>query len=199
MILEILILFFLLFFMLIMFFLTVYVAVIGRLGLQIFRYNFPLLRKRGAHFLILQKDGRFKWVYKKFQAIWDWKDGSKAHISKKFDRISQSAEPLIFLIEGFPTNVKLFDQLTRAEISKFVNNINKMAYSTGRLVETDEEQKGEWLWKLIPIIGVILTLVTAIIALGIFLNIGELIEIINQIKPHLPAAIEAIKNAPREI
>lgn len=198
MILELLILGFFLVLMLIFFFFSVYVTVIGRIGLQFFRYNFPLLKKRGAWYLILLNDGRFKLVYKKFQSVWDWKDESKAYISKKFDRVSQTAEPLIFLIEGFSTNVKLFEQLTRAEISKIVNNIIKTSYSTGRLVEEDEGQKGNW-WKLIPVIGLIVTIIVGLIALAIFLNLNDLTSILNEIKPYVPAAVEALKNTPRQI
>lgn len=188
-----------LFFMVIGFALIFYIAIIGRIGLQFFKYNVPFLKRRGTHYLIWEKSGRFKWIYGKFKSEWEWPDNSKSYIGRNFERLSQTAEPLILLVEGFPTNVRLGQLLPTFELSKNVTNIIKTSYGTGRVAEELGTKKGDVLTKLIPLMTLILVGISLIVVVGMFLNMSELTDILEQIKPHIPAAIEALKNAPKEI
>ncbi len=176
-----------------------YIAIIGRIGLQFFKYNFPLMKRRGTHYLIQEKNGRYKWLYSSFKSQYKWPDGTVSYIGKNFDRLSQTAEPLVFLVEGFPTNPRLGDLLPKFELSKVVNNIIKTSLSTGRLSEDIGEKKGDNLLRILPFITVILVAVMLMLVVGLFLNMSEISETLEQIKPLIPAAQEALKNAPRQI
>lgn len=187
------------FFMGIGFVLIFYILIIGRIGLQFFKYNVPFMKRRGTHYLIWEKTGRFKWIYGRFKSEWDWEDGSKSYIGRNFERLSQTAEPLVLLVEGFPTNVRLAQLLPTFELSKNVTNIIKTSYGTGRVAEDAGTEKVDKLLKILPFMTLILVAVTLILAVGTFIGLSELSEILNEIKPHIPAAIEAIKNAPKQI
>ncbi len=82
--------------MVVFFALIFYIAIIGRIGIQFFKYNLPFMKRRGTHYLIWEKNGRFRWEYSKFKSEWDWDDNSKSYIGRNFDRLSQTAEPLVF-------------------------------------------------------------------------------------------------------
>lgn len=188
-----------LFFMVIFFGLLFYIAIIGRIGLQFFKYNLPFMKRRGTHYLIWEKNGRFKWEYSKFKSEWDWSDNSKSYIGRNFDRLSQTAEPLVFLVEGFPTNPRLGDLLPKFELSKNVTNIIKTSYGTGRVAEEIGSKKADNLLKILPFMTFILVAVMLIIVVGVFINMTEISDLLAQIKPHIPAAIEALKNIPKQI
>ena len=188
-----------LFFMVIGFVLIFYIMIIGRIGMEFFKYNVPFLKRRGTHYLIWEKTGRFKWIYGKFKSEWDWPDGSKSYIGRNFERLSQTAEPLVLLVEGFPTNVRLGQLLPTFELSKNVTNIIKTSYGTGRVAEEIGGKKSDVLMKLIPLMTLILVGVVLIVSVGMFLNMSDLTEVLEQIKPHIPAAIEALQNAPKTI
>ncbi len=189
-----------LFFMVIFFALIFYIAIIGRIGLQFFKYNLPFMKRRGTHYLIWEKNGRFRWEYSKFKSEWDWpEDNSKSYIGRNFDRLSQTAEPLVFLVEGFPTNPRLGDLLPKFELSKNVTNIIKTSYGTGRVAEEIGSKKVDNLLKLLPFMTVILVAVTLILTVGTFISLSEMTEVLNQIQPYIPAAIEALQNAPKQI
>lgn len=179
-----------------LFFSVLYIGILGKLGFQMFKYNVPLLKRRGCIYLIWEKNGRFKWVYGKFKSEWAWNDGSMTYISRNYDRISQSAEPLIFLIEGYPTNVKLSDELPEIEVSKIFTNIVKTSYSTGRLAENLSQEKSDFVNNKLPLIAAVLAVFTLAIVVMIFFNLGEIRPIIEGIK----GGIEALTvNAPREL
>ncbi len=188
-----------LFFMVIFFVLIFYIAIIGRIGLQFFKYNIPFMKRRGTHYLIWEKNGRFRWEYSKFKSEWDWNDNSKSYIGRNFDRLSQTAEPLVFLVEGFPTNPRLGDLLPKFELSKNVTNIIKTSYGTGRVAEEIGSKKADNLLKILPFMTFILVAVMLIIVVGVFINLTELSDLLAQIKPHIPAAIEALQNRAKEI
>ena len=189
-----------LFVMLIFFIMIFYIAIIGRIGLQFFKYNIPFMKRRGTHYLIWEKNGRFRWEYSKFKSEWDWPDdNSKSYIGRNFDRLSQTAEPLVFLVEGFPTNPRLGDLLPKFELSKNVTNIIKTSYGTGRVAEEIGNKKVDNLLKILPFMTLILVAVTLILAVGTFIGLSELSEVLNEIKPHIPAAIEALNAASRSI
>ncbi len=188
------------FFFMVMFFAVLfYIVIIGRIGWQFFKYNVPFLKRRGSHYLIWEKTGRFKWIYGKFKSEWDWDDGSKSYIGRNFERLSQTAEPLILLVEGFPTNVRLGQLLPTFELSKNVTNIIKTSYGTGRVAEEIGAKKGDNLLKIMPFITVILVAVMLIMVVGMYINMTEISEILTEIKPHVPAAIEALQNNPKTI
>ena len=188
-----------LFFMVIGFGLIFYILIIGRIGWQFFKYNVPFLKRRGTHYLIWEKDGKFQWIYGRFKSEWEWSDGSKSYIGRNFERLSQTAEPLVLLVEGFPTNVRLGQLLPTFELSKNVTNIIKTAYGTGRVAEEIGSKKADNLLKIIPFITVILVAVMLIMVVGMYINMTEMSDLLAQIKPHIPAAIEALQNAPKEI
>lgn len=189
-----------LFFMVIFFALVFYIAIIGRIGLQFFKYNIPFMKRRGTHYLIWEKNGRFRWEYSKFKSEWDWPaDNSKSYIGRNFDRLSQTAEPLVFLVEGFPTNPRLGDLLPKFELSKNVTNIIKTAYGTGRVAEEIGSKKADNLLRILPFMTFILVAVMLIIVVGVFINLTELSDLLAEIKPHIPAAIEALQNRAKEI
>ena len=183
-----------------------YVAVIGRIGWQHFMYNMPLTKKKGCFYLILQRNGQFKWVYKKFQTVWQWPDGSKSFISKNFNRIAQTTEPLIFLVEGYPTNAMLGELLPTEEMSKLVNNIMKTQETAARLEMDLANEKPPILDKLVPVLTLVFAAVGALVALGIFMSMEDITKSIEpltkfarDVQPHIPALIEAIEKIPREI
>lgn len=179
-----------------LFFSVLYIGILGKLGFQMFKYNVPLLKRRGCIYLIWEKNGRFKWCYEKFKSEWAWKDGSMTYISRNYDRISQSAEPLIFLIEGYPTNVKLSDELPEIEVSKIFTNIVKTSYSTGRLAENLSQEKSDFVNNKLPLIAAVLAVFTLAIVVMIFFNLGEIRPIVEGIK----AGIEGLAvNAPRAL
>lgn len=192
-----------LFFGLIFIGLMVYIAVIGRIGWQFFKYNFPFSKRRGTHYFILLRSGRFKWIYDKFKSVWTWSDGTKSYIGKKFDRMAQTAEPLIFLVEGYPTNAMLAEQLPPEEMSRLINNIIKEVETTSRLESEMGETKTLMMDKVVPIATLLLAGVGAIIGLAIIMNLGEINEqvtwAINSLKELKPVVEEAIKNMPKTI
>lgn len=180
-----------------------YIAVIGRMGWQFFKYNFPMTKKRGTFYLLLQRDGRFRWIYSKFKSVWEWKSGEKSYISKKFDRISQTAEPLIFLVEGFPTNAMLSEQLPPEEMSRLVNNIIKEVETTSRLEGEMGDTKTLIMDKVVPIMTLGLAGISALIGLAIIMNLSEMsdqitsaVNTINDLRPQIE---EALKTFQREI
>ncbi len=180
-----------------------YIAVIGRMGFQFFKYNFPLSKRRGTFYLLLQRDGRFKWVYSKFKSVWEWPNGEKSYISKKFDRISQTAEPLIFLIEGFPTNAMLSEQLPPEEMSRLVNNILKEVETASRLEGEMGETKTLLMDKIVPLLTMGLAGGSLLIGVAIIMNLSEIsvqlegfVNLVNEFRPQLE---EALKNFNREI
>lgn len=183
-----------------------YILIIGRIGFQFFKYNFPMSRRRGTFYLIRLRNGRFKWVYDRFKSVWEWPDKTKSYIGKKFDRVSQTAEPLIFLVEGYPTNVMLADFLTQEEMSRIVNNILKQIEVASRLENELEKQKPALLDKLLPMLTFVFAAIAALVGLYIAMGISEVgqgIEVItklaNEIQPHIPEIVEALKNAPKQI
>ncbi len=188
-----------LFFMVIFFALLFYIAIIGRIGIQFFKYNVPFLKRRGTHYLIWEKTGRFKWIYGKFKSEWEWADNSKSYIGRNFERLSQTAEPLVLLVEGFPTNVRLGQLLPTFELSKNVTNIIKTSYGTGRVAEEIGSKKVDNLVKILPFMTLILVAVTLILTVGTFISLSEITEVLNQVTPHIPAAIQALQNAPQQI
>lgn len=183
-----------------------YIAVIGRLGIQFFKYNFPLSKKRGTHYLILQRNGRFKWVYDRFKSVWVWPDKTKSFISKNFDRLAQSAEPLVFLVEGYPTNAMLAEQLPPEEMSRLVNNIIKEVETTSRL-EAEISEKGTVIMdKIVPIMTMGFAAVGALVGIVVVMNLGEIseqvtwaINTMRTLQPQVIEAIAAVKDLPRQI
>ncbi len=192
---------FLLFFslLLIIVFLGFYIIILGRMGFQFFKYNFPMFKKRGAFYLLWLRNGRFKLIYGGFKPKWKWPDGTESAISRNFDRIIQSTEPLIFLVEGFPTNVRLGDLMPKEEMSTLINNIIKSAYSTGIERGDLEVQKDKSMskWIFIGTLGV--SLLTLVIVVFIFMNLGQINSVIEEFQPFIPQAIEWLSNAPREL
>lgn len=183
-----------------------YVAVIGRIGWQIFMYNFPLTKKRGAFYLILQRNGQFKWVYTKFKSVWVWPDKTKSFIGKKFNRIAQTTEPLIFLMEGYPTNAMLSDLLPKEEMSMLVNNIIKTQETAARLEMNLSQDKPALFDKLIPMLTLGFAAGSALLVLAVFMNMDDittaikpLVTLANQVQPYVPQLVEALENIPREI
>lgn len=184
--------------------LIMYIAVIGRIGWQFFKYNFPLTKKRGAHWLILGRDGRFKYLYSKFKSVYEWPDTTKSYISKNFDRIVQTAEPLIFLVEGYPTNARLAEQLPPEEMSRLVNNLMKEIESASRLEAELGDRKTLLMDKVVPVMTLMLAGASAIIGLAIIMNLSEMSDqmgsIMNMVNEFRPQIEEALKNlATREI
>lgn len=180
-----------------------YIAVIGRMGWQFFKYNFPLTKRRGTFYLLLQRDGRFKWIYSKFKSVWEWPNGEKSYISKKFDRISQTAEPLIFLVEGFPTNAMLSEQLPPEEMSRLVNNILKEVETASRLEGEMGETKTLLMDKVVPLMTLVLSAFGLLVGVAIIMNLSEIsvqlegfVNLVNEFRPQLE---EALKNFNREI
>ncbi len=180
-----------------------YIAIIGRIGWQFFKYNFPLTKKRGTFYLILQRSGRFKWVYSSFKSVWKWPDNTKSYISKRFDRMAQTAEPLVFLIEGYPTNAMLAEQLPPEEMSRLINNIIKEVETTSRLEAEMNDTKTLLMDKVVPIMTLFLAGVGAIIGLAIIMNLSDIqtqveqaVAVINALAPQIEAAL---KELPRQI
>ncbi len=102
-------------------------------------------------------------------------------------------------MEGFPTNPRLGDLLPKFELSKNVTNIIKTSYGTGRVAEEIGTKKVDNLLKIMPFMTLILVAVMLIVVVGMFINMSEISELLSQIKPHVPAAIEALQNQPKQI
>lgn len=177
-----------------------YIMVIGRVGLQFFKYNFPLSKRRGTFYLIRLRNGRFKWVYDRFKSVWEWPDKTKTWIGKKFDRISQTAEPLIFLVEGYPTNVMLAEMLTQDEMNRLVNNILKQIEVASRLENEIEKQKPKFLDALVPILTLAFAAIAALATLYVAMGLGDLAQsiewvnnVVKEVQPHMPEILEALK------
>lgn len=173
----------------------VYIAIIGRIGIQLFRYNMPFLRRRGTWYLIRQNDGRFKIVYDKFKTEWEWKDGSKTIIRRQFDKIAQTAEPLVFLEEGGAINRIFGEILPREEQSKQIINLIRLEKTNERLKAQEQyhiETKG-WLSKL-PLITAMLALITLILTVAIFMSMNDIKTFIAWVQPQINTIIEAIKS-----
>ncbi len=180
-----------------------YILIIGRIGWQFFKYNFPMTKKRGAHWLILGRDGRFKYLYSKFKSVYEWPDKTKSYISKNFDRIVQTAEPLIFLVEGYPTNARLAQQLPPEEMSRLVNNLMKEIESASRLEAELGEKKTLLMDKIVPILTMGLAGGSLLIGIAIIMNLSEMsdqitnvINLVNEFRPQIQAALD---NLTREI
>lgn len=194
--------FFLLLFMVMLF----YIMGIGRIGIQFFKYNMPFSKKRGTFYLIRLRNGRFRWVYDRFKSVWRWPDKTNTYISKNFDRLAQTTEPLIFLVEGYPTNVMLADLLPKEEMSELVNNIIKEQELAARL-EMDLNKGGSKVFeKVLPVLTLVFAGMGAIVGLAIMIGLGDLsdsLETLNKfasdIKPHIPELIKALERLPREI
>lgn len=183
-----------------------YIMVIGRIGWQFFKYNFPATKKRGTFYLLLLRSGRFKWIYTKFKTVWDWPDGTKTYIGKNFDRLAQTAEPLIFLVEGYPTNAMLADRLPKEEMSRFVNNIMKEIETASRLESEIEKIKPGLGGFIIPVLTLGFAALGALSTLYLVVNINEMATILewiqntlSELSPYVPEIVEALKNAPREL
>lgn len=164
----------------------VYIAIIGRIGWQIFKYNAPFFKRRGGWYLIWQKDKRFKLIYEKFKTVWKWKDGTTTTIRRNFERIAQTAEPLIFLVEGYATNANLGEVLPKEEQSYHINNIIKLAQANERLKAQEQyhiETKG-WMRHL-PLITALLAVVTLAIAIGIFMSMNDIKGFITWVQPKI--------------
>lgn len=180
-----------------------YILIIGRIGWQFFKYNFPMTKKRGAHWLILGRDGRFKYLYSKFKSVYEWPDKTKSYISKNFDRIVQTAEPLIFLVEGYPTNARLAQQLPPEEMSRLVNNLMKEIESASRLEAELGEKKTLLMDKIVPLLTMGLAGGSLLIGIAIIMNLSEMsdqitnvINLVNEFRPQIQAALD---NLTREI
>ncbi len=173
-----------------------YIAVIGRIGWQFFKYNFPLTKRRGTHYLILGRDKRFKWIYSKFKSVWKWPDGTKSYIGKQFDRMTQTAEPLVFLVEGYPTNAMLAEQLPPEEMSRLINNIIKEVETTSRLESEMGETKTMLMDKVVPIITLLFAGMGVLVGIAIIMNLTEMsdqvtwaIDSLKELKPLIEEAI----------
>lgn len=192
-----------LFFGLVFIGLMVYIAVIGRIGWQFFKYNFPLSKRRGTHYFILLRSGRFKWIYDRFKSVWKWPDGTKSYISKKFDRMAQTAEPLIFLVEGYPTNAMLAEQLPPEEMSRLINNIIKEVETTSRLESEMGETKTLLMDKVVPILTLLFAGIGVLVGVAIIMNLSDIqtqvqmaVDVINGLAPQIQ---EALNDLPREL
>lgn len=175
---------------------TIYIVVIGKMGWQVFKYNVPFLKKKGAWTIIWEKRGSFRIEYNKFKAEHRWKDGSKTYISRAFDRVSQTAEPLIFLIEGWATNVQIGTILPKFEINKFFNSIVITSHEQGALSKVQEQGKGDVLFKvIIPLVTVLLAFVTLLAVVFVVLNINEISKIIKPMAERMPELFELVKAA----
>jgi hypothetical protein len=160
----------------------------GKLGWQFFKYNFPMTKRRGCHYLVWFKDGRFNWSYDKFKSEYDWPDGSKTYINRNYERIRQSAEPLILIVEGYPVNVRLGSLLPSYEVSKTMNNLLKLTYSTGKVAEQIGEKKGLLNDRTLTIVAVIFGGISLLILVGIYMNLQPLADL----KPLLKTIQEGI-------
>ncbi len=196
----------LLFFALIFIVMILYIAIIGRIGWQFFMYNNPLTKKRGTFYLILLRNGRFKWVYGAFKTVWEWPDKSKTYIGKAFDRLYQTTEPLIFLVEGYPTNPMLSELLPKKEMSELVNNIIKTQETAARLEMDLGKTKPAIFDKIIPIFTLLAAAGSLLIGFSIMVGINEiqpsidqLVSFANEIKPHIPELVKALENLPRDV
>ena len=125
--------------------------------------------------MIYQKDKRFKLVYDKFKTVWTWKDGTTTTIRRNFERVAQTAEPLVFLVEGYATNANLGEVLPKEEQSYHINNIIKLAQANERLKAQEQyhiETKG-WMRHL-PLITAVLVLILLFISIAMFMSMNDI-------------------------
>ena len=175
---------------------ALYAAIIGKMGWQVFKYNFPFLKKKGAWTIIWEKRGSFRVEYNKFKPEHQWKDGSKTYISRGFDRVSKTAEPLIFLIEGWATNVQLGLILPKFEINKFFNSIVITSHEQGALSKLQEAGKGDVMFKvIIPLVTLLLVFLSLLAVVFAVMKADEIAKLLKPIAEQMPTLIESVRAA----
>lgn len=189
----------LMFFAVIFVLLLFYVAIIGRIGLQFFKYNVPFMKRRGTWYLIKQKDGRYKIIYDKFKTEWKWQDDTITTIRRNFERIAQTAEPLVFLKEGYAVNPILGEDLPKEEQSKHINNIIKLFQANERLKAQMQYQQQGGFMKILPIITFVMAAIAAVMGLAIFFTLNDINAFIATLKPLVPLATEYFKSNPPKV
>lgn len=182
-----------------------YCLILGNIGWQYFKIRFPLKKNAGTHYFAYLRTGRIKWWYAKFKTEHKWQDGAVTKIVSINDKLHNTREPIIYLIEGYPFNVG-FDSIISGrypDIAKMITAQSKSDYTLGmqRIESNLDAKKGFSGWT--PLILMLMVGISLFVMGAIYVQFNDFQTKISPILDQFDAnTIQKLKNPvynPREV
>jgi hypothetical protein len=158
-----------------------------------------LYRQKGAWFISRYDSTRVLINYSKYvrKYLWGKKEGEseqfETKIKETLNQEQDTGEPVIFLREGFGTNIDPFEQFKPSEGERSIQTNYRLAFNEGLATARKEmEKKDNTQTILMIMLGAIALLSLGALAFS-YLNNDMLTQFIAQIQSYKPAVDEALR------